>query len=70
MQNLNKDLRYRDLEQSIKDSLFTQTWLTATGIATLSSGNLYRPSREELVKAVNGTIRSILEKDDYYTQLA
>lgn len=70
MQNLNKDLRYRDLEQSIKDSLFTQTWLTATGIATLSSGNLYRPSREELVKAVNGTIRSILEKDDYYTQPA
>jgi len=70
MKKLEQDIRYRDLAHSVKESLFTQTWLTATGIATLSSGNLYRPSREELVTAVNRTINSILEKEAYYTKPA
>ncbi|MGX6962750.1 TetR/AcrR family transcriptional regulator [Vagococcus xieshaowenii] len=53
MKHMNQDEEFAQLSDEKKHNLFISTWILATGIATLNSSGLYRPSREQIISLID-----------------
>lgn len=60
---VQNDSKYKDLSTEQIESLNMGCWIVATGIASLMSSSIIRPSDEQIITLIEDTIDSILSKD-------
>jgi len=66
MEKLKTDPKHTDLSDEKKRALFSGCWIVATGIASLKSGGLIRPSDQEIIAMMESVIASIVISDDNF----
>ena len=54
--------RFQALSEEQIDSLHMGTWIVATGVAALMSSGIIQPSDEQIIRLVEETMDSILER--------
>ena len=59
MTNINQDPKLKDLDDEMKNAIFSGTWIVATGIASLKSGGLINPTDDEIIHLINDVVSSV-----------
>lgn len=59
MTNINQDPKLKDLDDEMKNAIFSGTWIVATGIASLKSGGLINPTDDEIIHLINDVVTSV-----------
>lgn len=60
-EGINHNPELSKLSEDTKDAVFSAMWIVSTGIASLQSGDLIKPTQDQTIQLLNDVISSVLD---------